>query len=229
MEEWLTSNLALMSLNPNHLLYLRRRGVTQLPYPIDFKTWSIDSITLDAPCERFRSAFGNRGEKLNDQFIIPIKCPRGRLIGFEARSFKEDGTKIVRKYNLDRGEWNPYLLGSEDVFRALWEGDNIWIVEGVFDLVALKRVIPAPTAVGSTMRAGMDNLTLEFIKRYYIPTTSIFVCYDNDETGRNKAGLLVNQLKKLGVNAYDWKYRGKDPNEVWQQGGDSALMKNFLY
>jgi DNA primase len=150
------------------------------------------------------------------------------MIGFESRAFDPSGQKIVRKYNLDRGEWNPYLLGSEDVFQALWNGENIWIVEGVFDLVALKRVIPTPTAVGSTMRAGMDNLTLEFIKRYYNGMTSIFVCYDNDETGRSKTAILVNQLKKLGINAYDWKYRGKDPNEIWQQGGDALLRKNFL-
>ena len=228
MEEWLTQNLSKMSLSAQHIGYLKSRG-TDANSPLGFKTWDISVIDSPAPCERFRTAFGSKGERgLDSQFIIPVKCPRGRMIGFESRAFDPSGQKIVRKYNLDRGEWNPYLLGSEDVFQALWNGEHIWIVEGVFDLVALKRVIPTPTAVGSTMRAGMDNLTLEFIKRYYNGMTSIFVCYDNDETGRNKTAILVNQLKKLGINAYDWKYRGKDPNEIWQQGGDALLRKNFL-
>lgn len=223
MEEWLTSNLKSMSLSNSHLKYLSSRGADLNNKAIDFKTWTPPE--QPAPCKRFTSAFGGQGQGLKDNFIIPVNCPRGRLVGFEARSFKEDGSKVVKKYNLDRGEWTPYLLGSTDVFEALWNGMDFWIVEGVFDLVALKRVVPQ--AVGSTMRAGMDNLTLEFIKRYYQPTTSVFVCYDNDETGRSKTGLLVNQLKKIGVNAYDWKYRGKDPNEVWQQGGDVSLRKNF--
>ena len=69
-----------------------------------------------------------------------------------ARRWDKDGSKSVRQYRTDRAEWNPYILGAERAFQALWDNGDLWIVEGIFDLIALEKVIPSCDAVCSTLR-----------------------------------------------------------------------------
>lgn len=204
--------------------YLASRGVDQKS-SVSFHSWVPHSDIQD---QRFKASFGYSGERIREHLIIPISSPRGQIIGFEARSIDQDGAKKVLQYRTPASQWNPYLLGAEKAFKALWEGNDLWIVEGVFDLIAVEKSIPACDAVCSTLRAGMDPLTLSMIKTYYRPTSTIYVCYDNDETGRKKAEWLHKQLTSLGIRSVNWKYRGKDPGEVWKAGGQAALNKMFF-
>ena len=65
------------------------------------------------------------------------------------------------------------------------------------------------------------------ILRYYTKSSTIFLCYDNDEAGLNKGRWLTEEFTKKGARCVLWKYRGKDPNRVWQLGGDSLLRQRF--
>ena len=75
------------------------------------------------------SSFGDNGFKIRGQLVIPIRSPRGALLGFEARSEKEDGSKRVLQYGTNNAQWNPYFLGAEKAFKTLWEGGDLWVVE----------------------------------------------------------------------------------------------------
>ena len=63
--------------------------------------------------------------------------------------------------------------------------------------------------------------------------------YDNDEAGRHATmdwtdpktkkrhlGALT-LLRREGLNVIDYRYRGKDPGEVWSQGGLRKLRTVF--
>lgn len=227
MTDWLTVLLNSMPLSNTHKSYLQTRGVNETTN-IDFKTFSNDH-NIQIPCPRFKHSFGIRGERLNDCLIIPVKCPRDLIIGFEARTWDLLGNKKVYKYMLDRSQWLPTLIGSKDVVEALWGGGDVYLVEGVFDLVALKRVIHHPNAIGCTLRAGIDDLTLSLIERFASKMTTVFMCYDNDSTGRLKNKDAIFRLSKIGVRANDVKYRGKDPNELWTAQGDLGIRRYFMF
>ena len=220
-DKWISEGL--IGHAPIHLPYLISRGVGE-GCKVAFNSWKPNpNIT----CPKFKANFGSQGERIKDCIIIPVTSPRGEIIGIEARKFNADGSKNVHQYRTLSSQWNPFLLGAEEAFKALWNQGDLWIVEGIFDKVALDRVIPSCDAVASTLRAGMDSITMDMIARYYSPASTIFICYDNDETGRKKSNWLHKEMTKRGIRSVIWKYRGKDPNEVWTQGGDIALRRMF--
>lgn len=208
---------------PQYKDYLDSRGVNSLS-KVNFSSWE---STFVSDCPKFIAYFGERGERLKSHLIIPIYSPRGNIIGLEARLVLPDGSKKVTQYRSLEAQWNPYLLGSESAFKSLSEGYDLWIVEGVFDKIALDRIIPQGDSVVASLRAGMDTLSITMIERYYRPSSTIYICYDNDETGRKKASWLHFEFKKRNIRSVVSRYRGKDPNEVWQKGGDGLLSLTF--
>ena len=221
-DKWIKQGL--IDIDPVHLPYLISRGVNE-GCKVDFYSWLPHP---NVQCPKFKANFGSSGERIKDSLIIPVYSPRGEVIGMETRQIKEDGSKRVHQYRTVYSQWNPYVLGSQDAFQSLWDQGDLWVVEGIFDKVSLDKVIPRCDAVISTLRAGMDAITLDMIERYYTPASTIYICYDNDETGQKKSYWLQREMKKRGMRTVIWKYRGKDPNDVWTQGGDQALRRMFL-
>lgn len=222
ISSWLQEGL--QPLSKEHRKYVKKRGVDQRT-SVPFYTWKPPKTAC--PCPRFSANFGVVGGRINGQLITPITSPRGSVIGLEARSFKGDGSKKVFQYRTDQAQWNPYFLGAPKAFKALWEGYDVWVVEGIFDMVALEKVVPKSDAVISTLRAGMDSNSMTMLGRFATPLSSIHIAYDNDETGKKKSEWLAHKLTSLGARVYTCKYRGKDPNEVWAQGGDALLRRYF--
>jgi len=204
--------------------YLKSRGVDEDTL-VHFYSWKPHA---NVECPKFQSLYGSQGEKITRHLITPISSPRGEVIGLELRKVDSEGKKRVNQYRTLSAQWNPYVLGAEDAFKSLWEGCDVWVVEGIFDKVALDKVIPRCDAVISTLRAGMDSHTMDMLSRYATRASTIYISYDNDETGQKKASWLQRELTTKGVRSVVWRYRGKDPNEVWNQGGDQALRRMFL-
>lgn len=221
MEQWLLQGLIPPT---SHTEYLTKRGVDS-ETSINFYGWNPPSTP--APCQSYRKMFGARGDKLKDHLIIPVYSPQGIILGFEARTYSDEGGKKVLQYRTERASWNPYLLGSPKAFKKLWDGGDLWVVEGMFDLVALEKVIAPCDGVVSSLRAGMDGRSLDMVSRFLSPGSCVYVAYDNDETGKSKAEILNKAFTKRGARSLVWKYRGKDPNEVWTQGGVPLLKRMF--
>jgi DNA primase len=225
---WLHDLLNVLTLSSAHQHYLNTRGVDDKSN-VEFRTLTPDLITFEIPCERFKTNFGKKGEKLKDCLIIPATSARNEIYGFEARSWDANGNKRVFKYMLDKSQWLPSVLNAHELIEALWSNGDIYFVEGVFDMVALKKVIDYPNAVVCTMRAGLDDLTIDMVQRFYHRMTTIYMTYDNDATGRMKSNEAIFKLKKLGIRAVESKYRGKDPNDLWAIQGEQGLKKYFLF
>lgn len=205
--------------------YLKRRLVTDLN-SLDFFVWEPPSVVC--PCARFASSFGDRGQKLKGFLIIPICSYDGSVLGFEARKVSSDGSKFVLKYQTDRASWNPYFLGAKKVIDTLWRGTgDVWLVEGSFDFTAVEQAVPQSDAVMCTLRAGMTQITFDTLLRFYTPRSTIYIAYDNDETGRNKSQMLHRKFTENGIRSVIWKYRGKDPNEVLSKGGFRMMKRMF--
>jgi DNA primase len=212
------------TLSKDHQSYLSKRGVDGNT-SVDFFTWKTPDPPC--PCPRFMANFGENGYRLRGKLVTPIRSPRGAILGMEARSFSEDGSKRVFQYRTNNAQWNPYFLGAERAFKTLWQGGDLWIVEGIFDMVALEKVVAKSDAVISTLRAGMDMNSINMITRFITPHSSIYISYDNDETGKSKSDWLRNKFTSEGARVYQARYRGKDPNEVWKLGGERLLRRYF--
>ncbi len=192
----------------------------------------------EAPAEDFRKKFGPHGEVVQGWLSIPVRSPRGTLLGVEFRRW--DGEKAVRKYHLADAAWNPLFHGEWPLaLHKLWAGGDVWVVEGIFDM-CLAHVVPERDAVLSTGGAAMSRQHVDFMARFLSPKALFHLTYDNDETGRRQATGFTDEktkrhvpgvperLRRVGVACHVTRYAGgKDPGEIWERGGAAALRTAF--
>ena len=232
MEEWLQSGI--QSLDDEMESYLLKRGVRR-------ELWNDLGLGLwvppksNAPDDSFCKKYGGRGQALEGNLAIPLRCPRGSLIGLDTREVK---TKRITGYRLPKAKWVPVWLHRTDAPKTLWEGGRAWIVEGLFDLAAIDRVASTGDAIFATQRAALTRAQTRFLSR--LCRGGVLIAYDNDEagkkgtvgwtdaeSGRRYYGAIQN-LKSAGVEDVErCLYLGKDPGEVYSSSGDQGLLTNF--
>ena len=233
VSQWLSDHLATLGLSEDCEGYLFGRGASEATIErLRIREWT--PASTPCPNVHFVKRYGPRGEDLDQMVTIPLYAPSGTLVGIECRSRFE---KRVTDFRLPEAQWNPVTINAPRVAEALWSGGSVWVVEGVYDLAALDWCIPPTDAVLATLRAGLGRDVVEFLARFCRNT--VYMVYDNDETGRKATNGWVDEvtkkrrygalelLKYAGLNAVDFRYRGKDPGEVWLQGGIERLREVF--
>lgn len=233
ISEWLSNHLRSLSLSEEAEGYLLGRGASpEAIVHFQFAEW--EPAREPVPSAAFRERYGSRGEKLRGQIVYPLLSPSGRLLGMEARSRFE---KRISEFRTPEAEWNPVLANAPEAARKMWGGGSVWVVEGIWDLLPLWMILPPEDVVVATLRARLSYNHVEFFSRFL--RDRVYMCYDNDETGR-KATLgwkdetgkyrpgALDLLKKAKLRAVDFRYRGKDPGEVWSSGGMRNMRRVFL-
>ena len=241
VKDWLESALASFSLSEDAEGYLLGRGVTEAKYrDIGIGLWDSGAITTPAPDPAFcarKGGHGARGERLEGRLCTPIRSPRGALLGVEARTYT--GDKRVTQYLLPEASWNPVFIGlTPTTMQKIWDGGDVWVVEGIYDMGALSHIVPSHDVVLATLRAHVSNQHAQFFRRFC--RGYVNMVYDNDETGRKQTlGYVDAQtnkrrwgaldvLSRVGVRARDIPYRGgKDPGEIWERRGLTGLRAAF--
>jgi len=193
-----------------------------------------------APDEDFRKKYHPYGEYCAGRITCPFYSPRGELLGFEARTWRWEDGKHITDYRLPECDWNPVFIGlTPETMKRVWAGGDVCVVEGMFDLAPLERVVPSKDVVLATVRAKLSDTHVEYLRRYVRPPARVRMVYDNDETGRKQTvgwtdstgkqrwGAL-DVLRRVGVSCEDVRYTGgKDPGEVWDSGGEAAVRRAF--
>ncbi|MGL4588861.1 MAG: toprim domain-containing protein [Mycoplasmatales bacterium] len=76
---------------------------------------------------------------------------------------------------------------------------KIFITEGVFDALSIKKVLPESFVIGLS-GATKQRQVIERLKEMNTQNP-IYVCFDNDEAGRKNSVILNNKIKDLGLNS----------------------------
>lgn len=234
MSTWLTTHIPNLTLGDPHEGYFLGRGAQEkslVRYGI--KTWR--ALPEPSPDEDFCRRYGAAGEWMADAWAIwPLFSPRGRILGFEGRKIPD---KKVTRYLLPEAAWQPLWFGLvPETMQRIWDGADVWIVEGLFDLFALEWVVPEGDVVLASLRAKLTDKHVEFLRRFC--KGWVRMVYDNDEAGRHgvhgfideknkKRWGALQQLQRVGVRATEVIYQGKDPGEIWNQGGVAAMRRAF--
>lgn len=243
VHQWLTQAFQVGStLSEEAGGYLRGRGL---------RSDSIETLELGqwvppedpAPCEIFRKRYGKHGDMMIGWIICPFRSPRGNLLGLEGRTWAWEDGKQITDYRMGEAAWNPVFIGlTSAAMEKIWAGGDVWIVEGLFDLAPMERVIPSKDVVLATVRAKLSDAHVEFLRRFLRPGATVHMVYDNDETGRKQTHGWVDEktgksrwgalqvLERVGLKCRDIPYRGgKDPGEIWDAGGEVALRGAFAH
>jgi len=218
--------------------YLLGRGLTEeLVAGIGIGIWR--GLKEASPSSTFLEKFGPRGTGVVGWLSIPIRSPRGNLIGVDFRTWTGE-KKTVREFRLPEAAWNPSFTGVwPGSLDRIWAGGDVWLVEGLFDL-AVSRVIPSKDVALATGGASCSKYHIDFLSRFVSPRAQVHLCYDADEagekqkfgwvdaaTGKHHAG-VPERLSRVGVRCRAVRYGGgKDPGEIWERGGAVALRRTF--
>lgn len=185
------------------------------------------------PDESFRSRYGRHGERLDGYLVCPFSSLKGELIGFEARDIK---VKRITEFRLPEASWNPVWLGLWSM-EKIWAGGNIWIGEGLFDVLPLEWAVPESDAVLGSLRAKLTFAHVQFLKRFC--KGWVHMVYDRDDTGRRgTVGYVdetgkrkwgaIDSLENAGLRCNDVYYgNAKDPGEIWDRGGVEGIRAAF--
>ena len=181
-------------------------GVLPPGMPVEFREWSHD------------------GNKLKDSYVLPLTNPLGVVSGFQFRSVDKT-TKGYLDYFLVRDE--PVLFGLGQAIPHMWSSDSACVVEGVFDLFPVQRVLPYTV---STITAKVTDLMLRWLFRL---VHKVYLFYDADSTGRSACWEFVKEHRSEFELLHVMEYpRGvilsngkpvKDPADLWEAWGDDTL------
>ena len=233
---WLSTHLPTLTLTESHEGYFLGRGASEesiIQHGVT--SWA----NLPEPCSdpEFADRYGEHGERLEDFAVWPLFSPRGDLIAIEGRPIPAYGLRKAERYLLTEAEWQPIWFGlTPETMERIWNGCDVWIVEGLFDLFALEWAIPKGDVVLASLRAKLTDKHVEFLRRFC--KGWVKMVYDNDEAGRNgvhdwiddngkKRWGALHRLERVEVKAMSVPYRGKDPGEIWNQGGIAGIRATF--
>ena len=140
-----------------------------------------------------RNDRGNVYDKFRNRIMFPIRDRRGRTVAFGGRVLTDEKPKY-----LNSPETITYHKGSElyGLFEALQAADspqNLLVVEGYMDVVAL-----AQFGVNYAVASLGTSTTSEQIQLLFRSTEQVICCYDGDRAGRDAAWrALENALPYL--------------------------------
>jgi len=163
---------------------------------------------------------------LHDALVFPLTNTLGAVRGFQFRVLRR-GKSVYSDYLLDEGE--PVYFGLAQAMSSVWETRRICLVEGVFDLFPIQRVLPYTV---STLKAGVSETLVPLLRRL---VDQVWFGYDNDPTGRKHAYGFAKEhghefdvriLRFPEVRLADGK-KAKDPGNLWEAWGDEGL-REFL-
>lgn len=238
MRDWIAGALGAMRLSDAAEGYLMGRGMRESRIAeIGVVVWDPTLVPGNPPDPDFGKTVGHRGAFVAGTLAFPLRAPHGDLVGVEFRAWS--GEKRMRQYLLPESAWTPMFAGmTPTVMQKIWDGGDVWVVEGIFDAAALEHVVPESDAVLATLRARVSRAHADFLSRCCSGT--VHMVYDQDETGRNMTHGYVDAvtkkrvwgaldtLRRVGVTCRDVPYTGgKDPGEIWDAGGVPSLRKAF--
>lgn len=237
---WLSQILTRSVLSDDQFEYLLARGAKEDRIRgLQVTGWEPELCPPQTDPEWVRLGSMGCAERMRDRLVFPHFSSQDRLLGLDFRSYR--GPKQINRYNLREASWTPSFFGlNSSVMDRIWQGVEVWLVEGVFDLFALDWIVPSSSVVLGCGRAGLSQLQFSFLDRFCDRTHPIYVCFDEDPPGRKGVeGFVQNETGKFcrgvrdrlqwkGFRVVDVRYRGgKDPGEIWDHYGVGGLEKAF--
>ena len=163
---------------------------------------------------------GNHYDTFRNRLLFPISDERGRVIGFGGRLIDGEGPKYINTPETKFYEKSKVLYGIDQAVRAIQRADQVLIVEGYFDVLALQQAgFPHTVATCGTA------LTTDHLQRIRRLTSNVLVVTDADDAGAAAAEKMLPLF--LQANVIPWRVSlpgAKDPDELIKQQGPEAMV-----
>ena len=178
---------------------------------------------LDAGLLIENAETGRSYDRFRDRVMFPIRDSRGRIIAFGGRVLGDDKPKYLNSPETPVFHKGQELYGLYEARKANRDLDEIMVVEGYMDVIALAQQ-GLRNAVATLGTATSD----EHLKRLFRVVPSVLFCFDGDAAGRKAAWrALESTLPNLqdGRRArFLFLPEGDDPDSLVRREGTDAFL-----
>ena len=163
-------------------------------------------------------------DRFRNRLMFPIRDIKGRVIAFGGRVMSADEKpKYLNSPETPIFHKGSELYGLYEARKALKDFDNIIIVEGYMDVVAL-----AQHKVRNAVATLGTATSTTHIQKLFKHTQELVFCFDGDNAGRRAAErALANCLSEI-KDGYQVRFlflpEGEDPDTIVQQEGFDGFM-----
>lgn len=210
--------------------YLLNRGITQKiidAFQIGYALPGYENLVGALPEKGIKSeeilfaglsVEGRQGrpyDKFRDRVMIPIKNPRGKIVGFGGRVIDQGEPKYLNTAETKFFNKRNLLFAFDLAQKPMREKGRVIVVEGYMDAISLHAA--GLDNVVASMGTAFSEQQADLLKRN---TKEIVFCYDSDNPGRNASIRAVSIARKTGVKVTVAMVPGaKDPDEYIRQEG----------
>ena len=217
------------------LAYLKGRGINQeiinsfsIGYALDSFTALLSNLGRHGYKGEELLAAGLAAEgrqqlydKFRNRVMIPIKDPKGKIVGFGGRVLDNSTPKYL---NTAETEWfnKRRLLFAMDVaYKAIRVNRQAIVVEGYMDAISLHAA--GISNVVASMGTAFATEQAKLLKRI---ADEVIFCYDSDGAGRKASVRAVSIARTEGLRVrIAGVPEGKDPDEYVRRYGKEAFLE----
>lgn len=169
---------------------------------------------------------GKRYDFFRGRIMFPIRDRRGRIVGFGGRVLGDGGPKYLNSPETRLFHKGYELYGFYQARKNNRQLDNVLVVEGYMDVVALSQydINNATAALGTATTPDHLGMLMR-------STKNIVCCYDGDRAGREAAWRAVeNALPILSDGSqitFLFLPDGEDPDTMVRKEGADAFKERL--
>lgn len=214
--------------------YLKGRGITDdiingfsIGYALDNYTALVSSLGKRGYTAQtlLEAGLALRGRGIYDKFrkrvMIPIKDPRGRIVGFGGRVLDDSTPKYL---NTGETEWfnkRNLLFGFDLALKEIRRQNKAIVVEGYMDAISLHAA--GITNVVASMGTAFAAEQAKLLKK---AAEEVIFCYDSDTAGRRASVRAVSIAGEAGLRVRVATVpEGKDPDEYIRHYGRDSFVQ----
>ena len=178
----------------------------------------VDTGMLIQPEEGERESY----DRFRGRLMIPIRDPRGRVIGFGGRILGEGEPKYLNSPQTVLFDKGRTLYNLDRAGPASRTAKRLIVVEGYMDVIALDRA-----GISEVVAPNGTALTEGQLERLWRLDPSPILCFDGDSAGQKAA--IRAATRALPLLRPDRTLRfielpaGQDPDDVVRSGGREAF------
>lgn len=216
------------------MAYLKGRGITEEiinSFSIGYALNNYNALISSLGKRGFSSqillkaglALSGKGvyDKFRNRVMIPIKDPRGRIVGFGGRVLDDSTPKYL---NTGETEWfnkRHLLFGFDIALAEIRKQKQAIVVEGYMDAISLHAA--EITNVVASMGTAFAEEQAKLLKR---AAEEVVFCYDSDTAGRRASVRAVSIARAAGLKVRVAAVPdGKDPDEFVRNHGKESFIQ----
>ena len=217
------------------LAYLSGRGINQsiidsfsIGYALDSFTALLSNLGRRGytPAELMAAGLVAQGkerpyDKFRNRVMIPIKDPKGKILGFGGRVLDKSEPKYLNTAETIWFNKRRILFAMDVAYKSIRQSRQAIVVEGYMDAISLHAA--GISNVVASMGTAFATEQAKLLKRI---ADEIVFCYDSDNAGRKASVRAVSIARAEGLKVrIAGVPEGKDPDEYVRRYGKEAFLE----